>query len=135
MPKPPKAGLSAEDVAAIRRVSDEWLRCFLAHDSEALANWYTEDAVVMPPNHPAVHGRDAIRKWIAGFSHVTQFKNEIEQIDGSAGLAYVRGRYSMTLQPKGVPAPFEDVGKYVEIRKRQPDGSWPVAADIFNSDK
>jgi ketosteroid isomerase-like protein len=27
------------------------------------------------------------------------------------------------------------MGKYLEIRKRQPDGSWLVAADIFNSDK
>jgi len=90
---------------------------------------------VMPPGHPTVRGRDAIQKWIAGFPRATRFDNEIEQIDGRGDLAYVRGRYSMTLQPQGAPTPVEDAGKYVEIRKRQPDGSWPVANDIFNSDK
>jgi uncharacterized protein (TIGR02246 family) len=129
------AGLPAEDIAAIRWVTDEWMRRFLANDPEPLADWYTEDAVVMPPNHAAIRGRPAIRKWIAGFSRVTQFKNEIEQIEGRTDLAYVRGRYSMTLQPEGAPGPVEDVGKYLEIRKRQPDGSWPLAVDIFNSDK
>jgi ketosteroid isomerase-like protein len=28
----------------------------------------------------------------------------------------------------------EDRGKYLEIWKRQADGSWKVALDIFNSD-
>jgi uncharacterized protein (TIGR02246 family) len=135
MPKPPKAGLPAEDVAAIRRLTDEWKRFMVAGDFESLAKCYTEDAVVMPPGHPTVRGRDAIQKWIAGFPRATRFDNEIEQIDGRGDLAYVRGRYSMTLQPQGAPTPVEDAGKYVEIRKRQPDGSWPVANDIFNSDK
>ena len=135
MPKPPKAGLPAEDVAAIRRLTDEWKRFMVAADFESLAKCYTEDAVVMPPGHPTVRGRDAIQKWIAGFPRATRFDNEIEQIDGRGDLAYVRGRYSMTLQPQGAPTPVEDAGKYVEIRKRQPDGSWPVANDIFNSDK
>jgi hypothetical protein len=41
----------------------------------------------------------------------------------------------MTLSPDGAPGPIDDAGKFIEIRKKQPDGSWPMAADIFNSDK
>ena len=36
---------------------------------------------------------------------------------------------------EGAPEPLEEVGKYIEIRMRQPDGSWRLAVDIFNSDK
>jgi ketosteroid isomerase-like protein len=59
----------------------------------------------------------------------------IDEIDGRADLAYVRGSYSMTLHPQGAPAPVDDVGKYLEIRMHQADGSWLLAVDIFNSDK
>ena len=135
MPKPPKAGLPAEDVAAIRRLTDEWKRFMLAGDFESLAKCYTEDTIVMPPGHLEVHGREAFRKWIAQFPRVTRFENEIQHIDGRGDLAHVRGRYSMTLQPQGAPGPVEDVGKYLEVRRRQPDGSWLLALDIFNSDK
>jgi len=135
MQEPSKPGLSAEDVAAIRRLSDEWLRFMLAGDLESLAKCYTEDTVVMPPGHPAVYGREAFRKWMAQFPRATRFENEIQHIEGRADLAHVRGTYSMTLQPQGAPGPVEDVGKYLEVRRRQPDGSWLLALDIFNSDK
>jgi uncharacterized protein (TIGR02246 family) len=135
MPKPPKAGLPAADVAAIRRLTDEWKGFMLAGDFESLAKCYTEDAVELPPGHPEVHGRDAIREWIAQFPKVTRFEIEMQHIDGRGDLAHVRGRYSMTLQPQGAPGPVEDTGKYLEVRRRQPDGSWLMAVDIFNSDK
>jgi ketosteroid isomerase-like protein len=41
----------------------------------------------------------------------------------------------MTVHPDGAPGPVEDQGKFLEIRRRQPDGSWLLAVDIFNSDK
>ena len=49
-------------------------------------------------------------------------------------LAYVLGTYTMTIVPPGAPGPIEDSGKYIEIRRRQPDGSWLISTDIFNSD-
>jgi len=41
----------------------------------------------------------------------------------------------MIFQPEGAPGPIEEIGKYLEIRKRQPDGSWLLIVDISNSDK
>lgn len=40
----------------------------------------------------------------------------------------------MTMAPPGAPGPVKDSGKYVEVRRRQADGRWLVAVDIFNSD-
>ena len=89
----------------------------------------------MPPHHPAVHGRAAFERWIASFPRVLRMTLTVDEVDGRADLAYVRGTYAMTLHPDGAPSPVDDVGKYLEVRKRQPDGSWLLAADIFNSDR
>jgi ketosteroid isomerase-like protein len=36
--------------------------------------------------------------------------------------------------PEGAPEPFQESGKYVVILQKQPDGSWLVVVDIWNSD-
>ena len=127
--------LSSLDRAAIKDVSERFAALFAAGDFARLARLYTEDAVVMPPHQPAVHGRAAFEKWIASFPRVSRVTLNNEEIDGRADIAYVRGTYTMTLHPEGAPGPVEDVGKYLEIRKRQPDGSWLLAVDIFNSNR
>jgi uncharacterized protein (TIGR02246 family) len=127
--------LSTVDQAAIRAVSDRWAQLLLAQDFDSLVRLYTEDAVFMPPHQPAMHGRTAIRSWMASFPRISRFSLTVDQIDGRADVAYVRGAYSMTLHPEGASGSIDDVGKYVEIRRRQPDGSWLLATDIFNSDK
>ena len=58
----------------------------------------------------------------------------VAEIEGRGDLAYVRGTYTMTLHPDGAPEPVEDAGKYLEIRRKQSDGSWLYVADMFNSD-
>ena len=40
----------------------------------------------------------------------------------------------MVMTLPGVEGPIPDHGKYIEIWRRQSDGSWKVALDIFNSD-
>jgi ketosteroid isomerase-like protein len=127
--------LSAADQAAIATSSDRFSQLMVAPDFDSLVGLYTDDVVLMPPHQPAVHGRPAVRSWLARFPRVSRLSLTIEEIDGRADVAYVRGSYSMTLHPEGAPAPVDDVGKYIEIRKRQSDGSWLIAADIFNSDK
>jgi ketosteroid isomerase-like protein len=119
----------------MRAVSDRFAQLLVAQDFDALVRLYTENAVLMPPHQPAVHGQTGIRSWMANFPRVSRFSLTIDEIDGRADLAYVRGSYSMTLHPQGAPAPVDDVGKYLEIRMHQADGSWLLAVDIFNSDK
>ena len=58
---------------------------------------------------------------------------EVADLDGRADVAYMRGTFAMTLEPEGAPA-VSMAGKYVEILKKQADGTWRFAVDIFNSD-
>src|SRR5262249_20915537 len=107
----------------------------LARSHDELVGLYAEDAVFMPPHQPAVQGRAALRAWMEAFPPLSLFEVQVDEIDGRADLAYARGRYWMKFQPEGASEPVGDFGKYVEIRKKQPDGSWLLTVDIFNSDK
>jgi uncharacterized protein (TIGR02246 family) len=126
--------LSATDVAKINEVTQTLRKAALAHDWTTFAAAYTEDAVLYAPNTPAVKGRAAIKAWAEKFPRVTALEFENLKIDGQGDLAYVLGVYRMTILPTGSAEPVKDTGKYVEIRRRQPDGRWLLAADISNSD-
>ena len=126
--------LSQADVSKINEVSQSQVKAALAKDWTAFAAVYLDDAVLNPPNEPAVKGRAAIRVWAAQFPPMTDFKVSLVKVDGRDDLAYVLGTYTMTIAPLGAPGPVKDSGKYVEVRRRQPDGRWLIAVDIFNSD-
>ena len=126
--------LSDDDVAAIKASTEAFIQAVRSEDVAARAALYTEDAVLMPPNQPMVQGLAAIQTWMEEFPAPTEFNLKAVEIDGRGDLAFVRGTYSMTIAPEGTLEPIQDTGKYVEIRRKQPDGSWLIAVDIFNSD-
>ncbi len=110
--------------------ADRWMEAFNDHDAQSLAALYTEDAVFLPPNEPAVFGRDAIAATHAELFATGDFKIDIEpletEIDGQ--LAYVAGRYRMWTGDGALV----DHGKYIEIW-RPVGGEWLISRDIYNS--
>ena len=128
------AKLGEKDLAAIRTASDAFTKGVVAGDFALVSKLYTENASFMPPNERAVAGRADIQTWLKGLPPVKEFKFTLAEIEGRGDLAYVKGSYTMTLAPPGAPAPINEAGKFIEIRRRQADGSWPIAVDIFNSD-
>jgi ketosteroid isomerase-like protein len=121
------ASFTDADMQANRQLVDRWTAYLNAKQWDSLAQLYTENASVMPPNMPTLRGRPAIRDFIASFPPITAFRIVDDTIDGVGGLAYARGRYWMTVA--GTP----DSGKFVEVRRKQPDGSWRLEVDIFSS--
>jgi uncharacterized protein (TIGR02246 family) len=101
---------------------------------DAVAACYAEDAVLMPPNLPEVAGRKAIRAFFDGFPPVKDLAGAATEIDGRGDLAFVRGSYTMTILPPGAAA-IRDSGKFLEIRRRQADGRWLIAVDMFSSNQ
>ncbi len=127
--------LTAEDLNTIQSSSHEFSKLMVERDFKRLVQLYTHDAVFMPPHHPAVEGHEALRTWLQEFPKASAFSLSISDIGGYGDIAYVRGHATMTLHPEGTTESVEEVMKYVEIRQRQVDGSWPMAVNIFNSDK
>ncbi|MFH1524635.1 MAG: DUF4440 domain-containing protein [Chloroflexota bacterium] len=134
---PAPTGLTETDKAAIQKVLDEANRIANSPTKDWAAYvraYYTEDAIVLPPNGPAVQGWTLMEPWFASFPPMSDFRPQIIEVEGRGDLAYVRGTYSMMLTPPGVTEPINDTGKYIEIWRKQADGSWRVIRDIFNSD-
>jgi uncharacterized protein (TIGR02246 family) len=127
-------GPSEADIKKIDDVTQTAVNAALAGDFATWASLFLDDAVVNPPNEPAVKGRAAIRAWLEKFPPITEFKLNNEKVEGREDLAYLRGTYTMTITPSGAPGPVKDAGKFVTVLRRQRDGSWLCAVDMFSSD-
>lgn len=113
-----------EESVAIANSSQDW--------EAYVAVYYAPDAVVMPPNAGRLEGRAAMAEFLASFPPMNVMEFEMLSMEGSGDMAYVVGRYHLEME--GPDGPMTDDGKYIEIWKRQPDGGWKIAFDIFNTD-
>jgi uncharacterized protein (TIGR02246 family) len=127
----------AADEAAIRKLDADWVKAAATKQADAWASYYSDDAVVLPPNEKLANSKEAILKPIAemlkmpGLS-VTWHQTKVE-VAKSGDLAYAYGTYDMSADgPKGKP--ITDHGKIVEVWKKQADGSWKCVVDTWNSD-
>jgi uncharacterized protein (TIGR02246 family) len=120
--------------ADIETVNREIGNAFSRGDAAAIAAFYTDDAVVMPPNSKMIKGRKAIEEFWKGAMGMGVRSIQLDTLDVQSGtdLAYEIGNATMIIQPQGGKAATDTV-KYVVVWKRQPDGSCKLAADIWNS--
>jgi len=126
----------AADEKAIRDLDAEWSKAAASKDLDATVSYYSDDASLLAPNLPIATGNHAIRAvWsplLSSDVSLSWAANKAE-VARSGDLAYLLGVYQMTMKsPQGKPV--TDNGKFVEVWKKQTDGKWKVAADIFNSD-
>jgi uncharacterized protein (TIGR02246 family) len=125
------------DIQAIHRFFEEWDEAAIAGDDDANVLRVTDDIIWMEPNKPAIVGKDALLESFQSSSedHSWQdMKTIVEEIRILGDWAYVRSSYSAAMVPKDGGDPVPRIGKIVDIFERQPDGSWKMARDIYNSD-
>lgn len=127
------AGTAAGAEHEIRAAIAEWVAIYNRNDWSTLAKQFTEDAVMMPPNTPAVNGRAAIAAWEAANESGYRIALRPDEISIIGDLAVIHGR-SCVFIPLEDGAIGVDIGKFLEVRRRQSDGRWLVAQDVFNSD-
>ena len=128
--------LSAADQAGIRSADSAFMAAANAGDADQIAEVYAEDGSLLAPNLPPQKGRDAVRAFWGGFldAYTVRFEIASDTIEGRGDLAYNQGHYRFTAVPKakGVPG-VADEGKFLEILKKQPDGSWKYVVDMYSS--
>jgi uncharacterized protein (TIGR02246 family) len=132
---------SAADTKAteqnLRDLDDQWSAAAGAKDLEKTVSFYSEDAIVMPPNASAATTKKAIRKvWqelLASPGLVIRWKTTKVEVAQSGDLACLSGTYDLTMNDAS-GKPLDDHGKYVEVWEKQADGKWKCGTDIWNSD-
>ena len=124
----------ALDEKAIRDSEAAWVRAFATKEPEKAAAFYADDAASMLPDTPLMTGKKAI---IAGmkpelgdpnFSLV--FAPTKVEIAKSGDIAYSQGTFRYTTTDPKTKKRVGQAGNYVEVYKKQADGTWKVEEDI-----
>jgi ketosteroid isomerase-like protein len=121
---------------AIDKGHQQWLDAMKANDPEALGRLVTDDVVLMPPHQEAVTGRQGVVNW---FGDVVKQAQTVAVgilardviVAGDFGIE--RGSFTWKVAPSGGVSQVEDRGHFCAIWQRQPDGSWKVQSNIWNS--
>lgn len=127
----------AQDERAIRAADAATLKAAQEKDVDGAVANYAENASWLPPNAPMVSGKAGIRagwsKLIANPGFNIDWQIDKVEVARAGDLAYVIYTYQMALEgPQGKVT--DDHGKDMAVWKKQPDGSWKMVAESFNSD-
>lgn len=125
------------DVAALKEWDANWSKAAGSKDVDKTVSYYADEVLVQPPNGKIATSKADIRKmWTDMFSAPGfggGWKATKVEVARSGELAYLSGTYEFTFNDaNGKPA--SDRGKFVEVVKKQSDGSWKCVNDIWNSD-
>jgi ketosteroid isomerase-like protein len=128
--------LAAERTRLLRRDAEWAAAASEGSDVERVLSYWTDDAVVMPPGLPAVVGKAALRRYVEGSMQIPGFRITWTSSDVAfspdGNLAYLFSRNAVTMNaPDGTPTTTE--GRAVTVWRREPDGEWRCAVDIWNA--
>jgi ketosteroid isomerase-like protein len=102
---------------------------------ERMLSYWTDDAQVYPPGLPVVSGKAALRGSVEGALSIPGF--HITWSSSEASLS-PDGQLAFVLSTNAVTMPGPDgrlrttTGRAVTVWRREPDGAWRCAIDIWN---
>jgi ketosteroid isomerase-like protein len=99
-------------------------------------NFYVDDVVLLPPSEPAVVGKGAVRiYWSKAMKQVTTLEGAslFDEIIVFGDWAYARGKYEGRSRLTSDGREFEDRLNFSGLWRRDSDGSWRIARDMWNS--
>ena len=126
---------TAADAAAVNAVREAEAAALSSGDVSSA--YLSEDAVLMPPDAPAVVGIDAIRTWATEFmaqvsSVSVNYTDTNVTVSGDWAIETYAG--TMTLTPAGGGDAMTQSVKGIHVYRREADGSWKMVYDVWNTD-
>lgn len=125
---------SDADEAAIRAQTSAWGTAYNAGDAAGVAAQYADDALLMPPGHAGVRGKDAILAFFTADVAASQKAGVVFNLApatdvGVAGdTGWESGTYSVTVNGAVIES-----GKFLSVSRKK-DGKWQYIRDIWNAD-
>jgi ketosteroid isomerase-like protein len=135
-------GLSTEDRQEIATIPERFVQRALDGDWDGVAELYHPAAIQMPPDQPAVEGREAIRHALCrtlgaeGGVRLEEFSVRVHEAEGIGDLVYVRAAYRLKLAVVAgdAQASIEQQGPYINILRRDESGHWRIYRQIYSRD-
>jgi ketosteroid isomerase-like protein len=144
IPQQSTAGSTSENASTIqplertlRDLDAQWSKAAAAKDLEQTIAYYSDDAIVLPPNATSAATKETVQNvWkdlLATPGLVITWKPTRMKVGKAGEMAWVNGTYELTMNDASGKS-ANDRGKYLEVWEKQPDGNWKCTADIWNSD-
>jgi ketosteroid isomerase-like protein len=131
-----KAGGTQQVEQLLRDLDSKWSKAAANKDLEQTIAFYSDDAIMFPPNETSAATKEAIRNgWKAMLGSpglVISWQPTKVQVGKGGEMAWVSGRYELTMNDAN-GKPINNRGKYLEVWQKQTDGNWKCAADMWNS--
>jgi ketosteroid isomerase-like protein len=126
----------ATERAALMQTSRDWAETVATGNLESALEYWTENAIVLPPDQPAMVGKAAIREFlrqassIPGFSITWEPEQATVSDEGDMGYLVESNRITFN-DASGVLK--TQYGKGVTVWRKQADGAWKCVVDTWNN--
>ncbi|RTL56078.1 MAG: DUF4440 domain-containing protein [Sphingobacteriales bacterium] len=122
----------------IRQTIKDWTGLLDKDSLERTVSFWIDDAIMMMPGQPVIKGKKAIREMVESSRKIPGFKIVWEpptdiNVSENGDMAYVFQRNQITMNDS-LGKPMTQYNKSVSIWKKQNDGSWKDAVDIWNAE-
>ncbi|HWP36018.1 MAG TPA: DUF4440 domain-containing protein [Gemmatimonadales bacterium] len=128
---------TAAELEALRQADAQYSQAAAAMNIDAFVGFYAPNATLYAPNMAPMSGTEAIRGFatqmssMGGFSAV--FHPTAAEVGSGGDIGYTLSHYVVTTNgPDGKPV--TEKGPDFHLWKKQPDGSWKIIVDIWNSE-
>ena len=131
------SSLALADDAAIRDMTSEYTAAVAAGDLQRFLSVFSDDVVVMPPDHPTARGLEAFTAFVKPFFDQFTLLETIsyDEIRVAGDWAVGTFTYSFTTTPKAGGASGEELGKGIWLFGRSGDGAWKITQAVWNRDQ
>ncbi len=103
-------------------------------DADAFNQYLTDDATQLPADSAPRHGRSQISDSLRSLPPMKlQWTPQAASVSDDGTMGWTWGDWTIVGTGKASAATFAH-GRYLDVWKRQKDGSWKVVADIGNAE-
>ena len=127
-----------QDAAALElmELSRNWSAMVASGDLETSIDFWADDAVMLPPDLPALSGKAAIREYVMGAASIPGFKiswePESASISESGDMGYLIERNVIEMDGENGET-IKIHGKVVTVWRKDSNGEWKNVVDMWNS--
>lgn len=123
----------------IQSLNNKLAQAMIENNESLILSYYTEDAVSLPNYNPMLNGIGAIKKYQqegeAMGNEIKSMKFVTQSVEEQGNALIEVGTYDITMFVKNMDREIRDQGKYLTIWKKQADGTYKMAYEVWNSDE
>ena len=130
-----KVDVTAERTA-LRAAADAYHEAGEGLDADGFASYYASNGLILPPNEPAVTGRDGAHGFFTSFADTpgasVSFSNMNVEVAASGDMGYTLADAAVTVDgPDGQPIEEKIRDFHLWMKKK---GEWKISVDIWNAE-